>query len=164
MKFNKRLETIFLLIIVTALLFLARNYYVTYTFKNSPLPQEYKKKIALKEQEVLDNMQRAFGYRHAYDIIVTNKFSNRLYGLTSFDNDKITIYLNKNVMQESMDYILDSVIAHEYAHALIFSLGHFENERGGHTKAWQQICQKLGGKDCRPYVNQHEVVMGKMPF
>ena len=109
-------------------------------------------------------MARSFGYRHPYDLIITDKFSNRLYGLTSFNNNKITIYLNKNIMLESMDYMLESVIAHEYAHAMMFSLGHFEKAHGGHTKAWQEICQRLGGKECHPYVNQHEIIMAKMPF
>jgi predicted SprT family Zn-dependent metalloprotease len=67
-------------------------------------------------------------------------------------------------MQESLDYILSDVIIHEYAHALLFQLHKASNENDGHSKLWQDTCKKLGGKDCRRYVNQHEIIMSKLPF
>ena len=79
-------------------------------------------------------------------------------------NGEIRIYLNKKVMQESMDYMVDSVIAHEYAHALIFKLGMRDVEKDGHSKEWQIACEKLGSSKCEQYVNSHDVVMGKLPF
>jgi len=60
--------------------------------------------------------------------------------------------------------MIDSVIPHEYAHALLFYLHKSSNEKNGHSRLWQQTCQKLGGEDCRQYVNQHEIVMSKLPF
>jgi predicted SprT family Zn-dependent metalloprotease len=96
--------------------------------------------------------------------IVTDKFKGRLYGLTSYENGKIKIYLNKKVMQESMDYMVESVIAHEYAHAIMFKLGHIHNSDDGHSREWEETCQKLGGKDCQRYVDQKEIIMSKMPF
>ncbi len=164
MHFNKKLEKFFLLIIFIALGVLAKNYYTSHTFKDQPLSQKNQQRITLKEKEILQNMRKAFGYEKHYDLNVTDKFPGRLYGLTTFNEGKITIYLNKKVMQESMDYMVESVIAHEYAHALMFSLGHFEEDSGGHTEQWKEICQKLGGKDCRPYVDQKEIIMSKMPF
>jgi SprT protein len=35
---------------------------------------------------------------------------------------------------------------------------------GGHSSEWKRTCVKLGGVDCQEYVNQHEIVMAKMPF
>ena len=67
-------------------------------------------------------------------------------------------------MQESMDYIIDSVIAHEYAHALMFKLGYLHTKDNGHSKKWQKICMKLGGDDCQQYVDNEEIIMSKMPF
>jgi len=67
-------------------------------------------------------------------------------------------------LQESFDYIIESVIAHEYAHALLFKLNRSTNEKKGHSQEWKDTCVKLGGKDCQQYVDQHEIVMSKMPF
>ncbi|MEA2073046.1 MAG: SprT-like domain-containing protein [Campylobacterota bacterium] len=162
--FQKKLEMAFIVTTLLAISFLFYNLYSSYSFKNSEIPQSYKNQITLKEQEILSNMQKEFGFSYQFPLIVTDKFKGRLYGLTSYDNGKITIYLNKKVMQESMTYMVDSVIAHEYAHALIFKLGLYNKERGGHSKEWQETCVRLGGKDCREYVNSHEVIMAKMPF
>ena len=109
-------------------------------------------------------MQKSYGYAYKFPLIITDKFKGRLYGLTSFENGEIKIYLNKKVMQESMDYMVNSVLAHEYAHALLFKQGYFHTKDDGHSKLWQQTCVKLGGTDCQQYVDQQEVIMAKMPF
>ena len=162
--FIKKLELFFLLLIITAVGFLALNYYRTYSFKHNPLPQSYLKQIANKEKDVLAHMEKNFGFVVEFPIIITDKISGRLYGLTSYENGHISIYLNKKVMQESMKYMCESVIAHEYAHALLFYMHKNSNKKDGHSKLWQQTCQKLGGKDCRQYVNQKEIIMSKLPF
>ena len=162
--FAKKLETIFLLTIIIAISILGYNYYKSYTFKNNDISVQYKKLIKDKEIEVLQNMQSQFGFVFKVPLIVTDKFKGRLYGLTSYKNGDIKIYLNKKVMQESMEYMVNSVIAHEYAHALMFKLGHIHTTKDGHSKEWQKTCVKLGGKDCQQYVDQREIIMSKMPF
>ena len=162
--FKKRLETFFISIILIALAILAYNYYKSYTFKHNPLPQKQREAIKLKEQDVLQHMQKNFGVTYQFPLIVTDKIPGRLYGLTSYKDGKIKIYLNKKVMQESFPYMIESVIPHEYAHALLFKLGRSTNEKAGHSQEWQRTCQLLGGKDCRQYVNQNEIIMSKMPF
>ncbi|MDF1875555.1 SprT-like domain-containing protein [Sulfurimonas sp. SAG-AH-194-I05] len=162
--FTKKLEIIFIIVILISLSILAKNYYDSYSFKNNAISKEYKTLIINKEREVLQNMKDNYGLSFQFPLIVTDKFQGRLYGLTSYKDGTITIYLNKKVMKESMDYIIESVIAHEYAHALMFKLGHFHTEKDGHSKRWKEICVKLGGKDCRQYVNTNEIIMSKMPF
>ncbi|MEA1955357.1 MAG: SprT-like domain-containing protein [Campylobacterota bacterium] len=160
--FKKKLEIIFLSIIAIAIAVLAKNYYDSYSFKHHDIPKSYKEQIIEKEKEILSLMQKHYGFVFKVPVIVTDKFEGRLYGLTSYRNGEIKIYLNKKVMQESMDYIVDSVIAHEYAHALMFKQGYIKN--GGHSPRWLQTCKNLGGINCGQYVNQNDVVMGKMPF
>ncbi len=162
--FQKRLEIGFLSVILIALAILANNLYNTYSFKNSDIPDSYKQLIQNKEQEVLQDMKKNFGFVFKVPLIVTDKFQGRLYGLTAYEKGEIKIYLNKKVMQESMDYMVDSVIAHEYAHALMFKLGHMHTKDKGHSKDWQETCMKLGGDDCQQYVDQKEIIMSKMPF
>ena len=151
-------------IMLTASVALAYNYYKSYSFKNNPLPKEYLLAIEQKEADVLEHMEQNFGVKYKFPLIITDEIPGRLYGLTSYKDGTIKIYLNKKVMQESFDYVINSVIAHEYAHALIFQLAHNTNEKAGHSKEWQRSCELLGGKDCRQYVNQHEIIMSKMPF
>ena len=162
--FTKKLEIVFISVILISLLFLGNNYYSSYSFKNNELPESYKQRILDKEQEVLLNMQKNYGYAFKFPLIITDKFKGRLYGLTSYENREIKIYLNKKVMQESMDYMVDSVVAHEYAHALLFKQGHLHTKDDGHSQLWQETCNKLGGVDCQQYVDQKEIVMAKMPF
>ena len=162
--FTKKLEIIFIAMILMAITLLGYNYYKSYTFKNNDIPQSYKNKIINKEQEVLKKMQDSFGFRFEVPIIVTDKFKGKLYGLTAYKDGDIKIYLNKNVMQESMEYMVENVIAHEYAHALMFKLGYLHSEKEGHSDRWRQTCIKLGGSDCRQYVNSQEIIMSKMPF
>jgi hypothetical protein len=159
---KKKMEFIFLATILVAGFFLAWNYYKTYSFKNNPLPPSYLKKIDLKEKEILANMQKYYGFIYRFPLIITDKIPGRLYGLTSYRNGSIKIFLNKKVMQESFDYMLSDVIAHEYAHALVFKISKNHNE--GHSKLWQQTCQKLGGKNCQQYVDQKEIIMSKISF
>ena len=162
--FKKKLEIIFLLIMLISLGILANNYYQDYSFKTNDIPQSYKLRIQTKEQEVLENIFNNYGLRFKVPIVVTDEFKGKLYGLTSYKNGEIKIYLNKKVMKESMDYMVDSVIAHEYAHALMFKLGNFETNNDGHSAKWKELCKNLGGVDCQQYVNQQEVIMSKMPF
>ncbi|QOP46768.1 SprT-like domain-containing protein [Sulfurimonas paralvinellae] len=161
---QKRLELFFLSLILVAVSILGVNYYRSYSFKHNPLPNEYLQRIHNKEQDVLEHMQRNFGFRIEFPIIITDKIPGRLYGLTSYENGRITILLNKKVMQESMDYMIESVIPHEYAHALLFYLHKNSNEKSGHSELWKETCQKLGGQDCRQYVDQQEIILSKMPF
>ena len=161
---HKKLELLFLGIVFVSLATLGYSLYTDYSFKHNPLPKATIQKIKAKEQEVLNNMQKNLGIRYKFPLIITDKIPGRLYGLTSYDNGKITIYLNKKVMKESLEYVLSDVIAHEYAHALLFRLGYNEQEHEGHSKRWQKTCQLLGGKDCRQYVNQKEIIMSKLPF
>jgi hypothetical protein len=131
---QKKLELFFLSLILIAVAVLARNYYKSYTFKHNPLPQEYLDKIKNKEKDVLAHMQHNFGLHIKFPIIISDKIPGRLYGLTSYKNGHISILLNKKVMQESMQYMTESVLAHEYSHALLFYLHKSSNEKDGHSQ------------------------------
>ncbi len=162
--FRKKLEIIFIAIILLATAVLAYNWYSSYLYKTTPLSDKLKQQITDKEQEILHLMQKNYGFTFKVPIIITDKIDGKKYGLTSYRNGDIKIYLNKKVMKESMEYILEDVIAHEYAHALMFKKGFFNQKSGGHSAKWQEVCQKLGGSRCDRYVNHNDVIMGKMPF
>jgi SprT protein len=161
--FKKRLEALFITVIFVALAVLAMNYYDSYRFKNSDIPEDYKERIAAKEQEVLRKMQEHYGYAVKFPLIVTDTFKGHFYGVTSYNDSQIKIYLNKQVMRESIDYMVESVVAHEYAHALLFYEGHIDGG-DGHSSLWQETCTNLGGKNCQRYVDAQDVVMQKLPF
>lgn len=163
--FIKKLEIFFISMMIISVLVLLTNWYNNYVFKNTPISQDIVKLIESKEQEVLINMQKNYGFTYKFPLIITDKIQSRLYGVTSYERGgEIKIYLNKKVMQESLDYILDTVIAHEYAHALLFKQNAYRSRGDGHTPLWKETCDKLGGINCEQYVNHKDVVMGKMPF
>ena len=87
---------------------------------------------------------------------------NNLYGLTTMEkSNKIIIYLNKKMFQESKDYMIFNVLAHEYAHALMFRFNQFSQKKGGHTKKWISVCKSIGGVKCEQYVNKNDIVLSK---
>ncbi|MCF6339765.1 MAG: SprT-like domain-containing protein [Sulfurimonas sp.] len=162
--FTKKLEFLFIGIIIIAIVILVNNWYSNNKFKNNPISDEYQELISRKEQEILYNMQQHYNIIFKVPLIITDKFKGKLYGATSYRNGKIKIYLNKNVMQESMEYMINSVIAHEYAHALMFKMGFHHSNSDGHSSKWKEMCTNLGGINCERYVDREEIIMSKMPF
>ena len=161
---QKKLELIFAsvtLIAVAALLF---NWYRGYRFDSNPLSPEIVARIESKERDVVALIRRHYGIDFDVPIVISEKINSRLYGLAAYEGrDKITIVLNKKRMKESLDYILDDVLPHEYAHALMFRLGYFSGD-DGHSEQWQEICRKLEGARCDRFVNHQDIIMGKIAF
>ena len=162
-KLVKKLEKFFILAIFIPIIYLGNSWYQSKVFKNSPLKQSVQERISKRENEVRFLMQEKFDFRGNIPLIVSDEFDSHLYGLTSYKEGKITVYLNKKRFKESEDYMIEEVIPHEYAHAMVFVLG----ERGtedGHTVLWQKICKKLDGKHCERYVDGEEIIRQKLPF
>ena len=161
---KKKMEMIFAIITVSALLMLLLNWYGSYRFDNNPLSEEITSRIAAKEQQIIALIRRHYGMHFDVPLIVSDKIDSRLYGLAAYNpGGKITIVLNKKRMKESLEYILDDVLPHEYAHALMFHFGNVSND-DGHSEQWQKICQTLEGSRCDRFVDRHDVVMGKIAF
>jgi predicted SprT family Zn-dependent metalloprotease len=161
---KQRLTGLFVFLVLGASAFMLYNWYADYRFNTSPLPPHYLNAIDQKKREVMANVFRHYGLRLDVPMIVSDKMKGRLYGLTAYNGRDIVIYLNKKRMKESFDYMVDDVIAHEYAHALMFATGSFERHGDGHSPRWLKMCQKLGGHNCAQYVNGDDIVMGKLPF
>ncbi len=159
---KKSLERIFLGIVLFASAILGYNYYSEYRFEEN-FDKRYLPPLHKKEQEILRNMQRSFGYTVRFPIVITEKIPGRIYGFATFNKKgHVVIYLNKRVFKESFDYILDDVLAHEYAHALLLSRGYINDAEGGHTPLWQRTCKALGGLHCERYVDRDDVVSRKL--
>ena len=161
-RYMKRsLERLFLGIIFVALSIIGYNSYSDYRFEKE-FDVRYLPPLQQKEQKILENMQRNFGFSKKFPIIVTEKLPARIYGLSTLDDGKVIIYLNKKLFKESFDYILDDVLAHEYAHALLLASGRRSAVDGGHSKLWRSTCKRLGGLHCERYVDREDVVNRKL--
>lgn len=161
MHFTHKLEKIFILSIAAALGYLAYSMYQSYAFKHSALSAAIMQRVQAKEAEVLALIEQKFQLKPDIPLIVSDEFHSNLYGLTSYKDERIAVYLNKKRFKESVDYMIDEVIPHEYAHALVFMLGAKSSE-DGHTKLWQKICLELGGRQCERYVDGEAIVRQKM--
>lgn len=161
----RRLELLFAVVIVMALLWLAKSWYDTYRFDHNPLPEEKRAMITLKQQQVKARIKERYGFDFEVPVVISDKMPSNLYGLAAYDGrSTIKIFLNKKRMKESMEYIIEDVIPHEYAHALMFRIGSDVSHSDGHSVEWQNVCRELGGSRCDRYVNHQDVVMGKLPF
>lgn len=161
MMFIQKLQYLFIAMITLALLYLSYNYYQAYRFKVDPLSAEIQAKIDAKEHEIHERILRHYHIDFKVPLIVSDKLPSNLYGLAVLQpQGQIKIYINKKRIRESLHYILDDVIAHEYAHALMFYFGRKE----GHSKAWQETCLVLGGSRCDRFVNNKDIIYEKISF
>ena len=163
MKFTKSLEKFFILMIFMALGYLSYNWYQDNTFKQNPISLEIQTKVEKARYEVLSLIEKHFKIRPSIELIISDEFHSSLYGLTSYKDQIIKIYLNKKRFKESEAYMIEEVIPHEYAHAMLFILGEKTSE-DGHTALWQEVCFKLGAKQCIRYVDNEEIIRQKMAF
>ena len=132
-------------------------------FFNNPLPHEVLVKIDKKAFEIQRTIYYKYGSKIKIPIIPTTKIPDNLYGLTTMDKSgEIKILLNKNRFKENEEYMIDYVLPHEYAHAMMFYYQDFTQNNGGHTKRWQDFCLALGGKKCERFVNYNDILLQKV--
>lgn len=134
-------------------------------FFNNPLSDETFQKIELKTAELERRTYEKFGLKVKIPIYVVDSIHNNLFGMATMNNGReITIILNKNRFKENEQYMIDFVLPHEYAHALMFVLEDFSNENGGHSQKWEEICKQLGGKRCERFVGDDDILIEKIGF
>ena len=161
MRSIQSLEKIFFLVIVISLGYIAYNWYQSYLFKTNPLSADIQKRVEQREAEVLSLIYKKYKIRPHIPLVISDEFHSSLYGLTTYENGKIEISLNKKRFKESVDYMIEEVIPHEYAHAMVFILAE-QSSKDGHTKAWQRICLELDGLSCERYVDNEEIIRQKI--
>lgn len=163
--FIQRLNQFFFFVVVISLVLLGYYWYQDYRFNKEPLPQKYQDQIAYKKQQTRLLLRQNMGINLNVPVLVSDKLPDNLYGATVFTKQReIIIYLNKKRFQESSKYMIDHVIPHEYAHAVMFYLGDFSKKQSGHTQKWQAICKKLNGLKCNRFVDSHDILIGKTSF
>jgi hypothetical protein len=153
---------VFLLITAIATLFLLYNFYRDYRFDNSHLSKDLVVKIETKASEIENLIYTNFKIRVDIPIIISNDIHSNLFGLAIYDQKGMRIVLNKKRFKESSDYMINSVLPHEYAHIMMFILGDFSRANGGHTQKWQKICTTLTQKECSRFVNHNDIILGKV--
>jgi len=161
MKFTKTLERFFIFLMALAIAYLVSNWYKSTSFKENPLSQKTQTRVLKAEDKALSLINERFQLRPIIPLIISDEFHSNLYGLTVYKDNEIKIYLNKKRFKESEDYMINEVIPHEYAHAMVFLLGK-KTSKDGHTPLWQKICLELEGKQCIQYVDNEAIVREKM--
>jgi len=163
--FKSRLKYTFIAIAIIALLQLFINMYLSYQFKNNPLSESLQNRINEKEKELQYLAFKYYKIKTKIPLFITGKMNDKLFGLTSLEkNGNLKIYLNKNRMQENIDYMIDDVFAHEYAHAVMFLRKLYTKKDDGHSLEWQKTCLNLGGQKCNRFVKHQDIVFEKMKF
>ncbi|MCK5294621.1 MAG: SprT-like domain-containing protein [Arcobacteraceae bacterium] len=156
---------IFMLITVISIVLLTYISYNNQQFKNNPLSLDIVTKIENKKNKIRALIYNKYRVDINIPIEITDKIGDNLFGLATFTKDKkIKIYLNKKRFKENEEYMIDYVLPHEYAHAIMFYFGDFTKENGGHSKRWQDICLALDGKKCDRYVNHNDILIEKVRF
>lgn len=134
-------------------------------FFNNPISEELQARIDKEDLKIRKKIFSEYGMKVKFPIKIIEKIPDNLYGLATVEkNGQISIYLNKNRFKESEEYMLNNVLPHEYAHAMMFYFGNFSKKNGGHNKKWQEICLSIGGKKCDRFVKYHDILMGKLRF
>ena len=161
--FIHKLKRYFTGVLIVGVLFMLYNFYQSYSYNNNPLSDTVQAKIEQKRQTILSLIRSRFGLDFDPIFVLTSALPNNMYGLTAYRGEgQIIVYINKNRLKESLDYVLKDVISHEYAHAVMFRLGYFQSRNAGHSVKWQEICFALQGEICNRFVNHQDVVLDKL--
>ena len=160
----KKVYNIFLIITLLSIIGIIYLQYDNINFKNNPLPTETLTKINHEVIKIRKKILQNYGVNVNFPIKISDKLPNNLYGMATLNHqNEIIIYLNKNRFKESESYMY-AVLAHEYAHAMMFYFGDLTKVNSGHTKKWQQICYNIGGTTCERFVDRHDILIGKVRF
>ncbi len=134
-------------------------------FFNNPLSSEIISKIEEKTKELETITYQKFGFKVSIPVYISDTISNNLFGFATINKaGEISITLNKNRFKENETYMIEDVLPHEYAHALMFVVGDFSKENGGHTVKWEKICTEIGGKKCERFVQDDDILIEKLGF
>jgi hypothetical protein len=157
-----RLYKLFFIITVVSLTLFIYLFYQDQQFKNNPLPEKILLKLNNKNNVIKQTIKNRYNVNYNIPVEISNHLPNNLYGLASYQAGKIAIQLNKKRFQENENYMIDYVLPHEYAHALMFHFGKFDRQNGGHTKLWQQFCLDIGGLKCDRFVKHNDILIEKL--
>jgi len=161
--FIQQLKKFFLIVVIIASILLTYLWYQDYSFSSNPLSKNIQNKIYKKHQELRYLTYKHFKIKRVFPIIIKDNIDASKFGMTIYSTDRqIKIYLNKNRFKENEEYMIEDVIPHEYAHAIMFALGDFSDENKGHPKKWQSICKKLNGLRCDRFVNHQDILIEKI--
>ena len=186
MFLKKLYITFFIISLICIVLFIYISY-DNYKFNNSFLSKDIQTRIYFKKQEMIKKIKDKYDIYLNVPIIIKKEIRGNLFGIATYNtkksninidkydsiykigsydpkNSDIKIYLNKNHFKESLDYMIDEVLPHEYAHALMFKLNEFTNYLGGHTQKWRDICIFLSNNRCEGYANTQDIVIDKTNF
>lgn len=160
------LQKLFLFITISASALLVYLWFEDYSFANNPLDDKYKQKILQKEAKLKYLAYKHYNIKEDFPIIISEKMNANRFGMATYSRQgQIAIHLNKKRFQESANYMINDVLPHEYAHAIMFYFRDFTNVNSGHSKRWQNICKKLDGKRCDRFVNRDDILIEKTnPF
>lgn len=159
---NHNIFKLFLSGTIICATFLVYLWYQDYKFENNPLQLEYQRQINIKTLELQKLAYKKFNIKKNFPIIVSDKMPSNIFGLARYGkNTQISIYLNKSRFKENSNYMINDVLPHEYAHAIMFYIKDFTKENSGHSKRWQNICRKLNGLRCDRFVNHQDILIEK---
>lgn len=163
--FLKKLKLYFLIITISGSIFLGYSFYKGYQFNANRLSPKIVKEVEYKQRILRSLAIKHYNIHQKIPIKISDKLPDNLFGAATLDKqNNIIIYLNKKRFRESSDYMINDVLPHEYAHALMFVKGDISQTNGGHTLKWQKICQNLEGQKCDRFVNNKDIIIGKTGF
>jgi SprT protein len=160
---RNKLEKLFILITLFGVLYLFINFYKSWQWRDSNIPKEVLEKIEERDLELRKRVATLYSIPFKVPLTISDDMPSRLYGATIYGGKKVEILLNRNRLKEELEYMVDDVMPHEFAHALLFLFGK-DGGKDGHNREWQEVCIQLGGSRCDQYVNRKDVIFGKIGF
>ncbi len=158
---KQQLKFIFLFMIISGTIFIIHNLYITWEFNNFPLDKSMRLAIDQKRDELISRTLSSYDIYLPVPVKIENLPDN-LYGVTIYNRGDIYIILNRKMFRESFEYILSTVLPHEFAHAVILAKSDFTDNENSHSNEWQNICIELQGKNCEQFVNIDDVISDKI--
>lgn len=74
--------------------------------------------------------------------VYIKEIPRQIWGYMLYNNKgPEAIYLNSNVLKDNPDYVINHVLAHEFAHAVERKI--YKRKNRSHGKEWKEICMTI---------------------
>jgi SprT protein len=138
------------------------NYQKFETLKTSELSDLTKERIKLEVQRLNKLSLDIYGVVLNIPLELVDEVPQNIWGMMIYNQEgPQKIVINKTQLKESPNYIIEFVLAHEWAHA-VERIQNTTTKKSTHGKQWLAICNQLSIGRCRQYVHTEKVAREKL--
>lgn len=133
---------------------------VLFFYPEKKLTQSDINRIENKKQELIQKTKEIYGFYYDLPLFI-EPINKQIWGAMLYSGGRPKkIVINRDFYLENPDYVINSVMPHEWAHVVARLI--YKKDIKGHGKEWLSICKSLSNGQCARYVQDEFVVEEKI--